>query len=249
MKIAIGFFGITRSLKYTIQSIELNVFNVLKENNIEYDIFLHTYKLSSYKNIRTREKPLDNKDIDNEEYKLLNPNYFKIDDQNEIKEKINITSYRTKSDPWRTGYNSVDNFILGCYSKHMLTKMIEEREKDKENEYDYIIFMRPDCRYIEKINIEYLKSVDDTSIITPNFHLFGKYKINDRFAITNRKTYKIYGNLFSHLFELSKSRMLHSETILGYILDTNKVKVKRVQFRFLRIRHDGSIAHDEYWYK
>ena len=35
----------------------------------------------------------------------------------------------------------------------MLTKMIEEREKDKENEYDYIIFMRQDCRYIEKINI------------------------------------------------------------------------------------------------
>lgn len=249
MKIAIGFFGITRSLKYTIQSIELNVFNVLKDNNIEYDIFLHTYNLSSYKNVRTREKPLDSKDIDNEEYKLLNPNYFKIDDQDEIKEKINIMSYRTNPDPWRTGYNSVDNFILGTYSKHMLTKMIEERENEKENKYNYIIFMRPDCRYIEKLNIEYLKSVDDTLIVIPNFHLFGKYKINDRFAITNRKTYKIYGNMFEHLLNISKKHMLHSETILGFILEIYRIYVKRVKFRFLRIRHDGSIAHDEYWYK
>ena len=37
MKIAILFWGLTRSLKYTIKSIKINVFNVLQENNIDYD--------------------------------------------------------------------------------------------------------------------------------------------------------------------------------------------------------------------
>ena len=53
MKVVVGFFGITRSLKYTIESINENIFNILKINNIEYDIYIHTYYLTNYKNIRT----------------------------------------------------------------------------------------------------------------------------------------------------------------------------------------------------
>ena len=55
------------------------------------------------------------------------------------------------------------------------------------DEYDYILFMRPDCLYIDKLDIEYFKLVNDKSIVTPNYQRFGRYKINDRFAITNKK--------------------------------------------------------------
>ena len=112
MKIAIGFFGITRSLKYTIESIKNNIFNVLTMNNIQYDIFIHTYNLSNYKNIRTNEIM---NDVNNEEYKLLNANFIAIDEQDKIKEQINMSLYRTHADPWNTKYNSVDNFILAQY--------------------------------------------------------------------------------------------------------------------------------------
>ena len=77
MKIVLGFFGITRSLKYTIKYIKLNILDILIRNKIDYDIFIHTYKLNSYENIRTGEL-IDN--IDNEEYKLLNAKYIQIDD-------------------------------------------------------------------------------------------------------------------------------------------------------------------------
>lgn len=86
MKVAIGFFGITRSLKFTIKSIEENVLGCLKSRNIDYDVFIHTYYLSDYKNIRTKEV-VRNKDIDTEEYKLLNANYVEIDNQVDIKKK------------------------------------------------------------------------------------------------------------------------------------------------------------------
>ena len=73
MKIAIGFFGLTRSLTYTIYSIRNNIYNVLNAHNIEYDVFLHTYRLNSYNNRRTNEKITNQRDIEilNNEYKLL----------------------------------------------------------------------------------------------------------------------------------------------------------------------------------
>lgn len=233
MKIAIGFFGITRSLKYTINSIKQNIFNVFEEKNIEYDIFMHTYFLNSYGNKRALEGKTDI--IDNEEYKLLSPKYLKIDDQDDIKKKLDLTSYRKFPDPWKTKYQSVDFFILGSYSKYMLTNMIENVEEN----YDYILFVRPDCIYRNKLKLEYLDLVNSNTIVIPDFHLIKK--INDRFAITNKKTYKIYGKIFLQLLHQSKKRPLHSETILGIILRNNKIHVKNVGFRFARVRCNGSI--------
>ena len=55
-KVAIGFYGITRSLKYTIDSIKTNFFDIFHQNNINYDIFMHTYFLNNYSNSRANEK-------------------------------------------------------------------------------------------------------------------------------------------------------------------------------------------------
>ena len=238
MKVAIGFFGITRSLKYTIDSINQNVLDVLKSNNIDYDIFVHCYSLSYYKNIRTKEEITNSSEINNEEYKLLNPKYSRQDSQDEIKKKLNLLSYRTHKDHWNTNYNSVDNFILGSYSKYLLTKMIEEHIE----EYDFILFMRPDCMYLYKIDIKNFNLVDDHSIVIPNFHYYGPHDINDRFAITNQKTYKIYGEVFTQLLEMSKKQCLHSETIIGKILvDYNRLNIHRIFFNFVRVRCKGNI--------
>lgn len=238
MKIAIGFFGITRSLKYTINSINNNILEVFKLNKIKYDIFLHCYYLSSYSNKRAKEK-INKKNIDNEEYKLLKPKYFKQHKQYKIKKRLNLKSYRTYKDPWNTGYNSVDNFILASYSKYRLTKMIKKHIK----EYDYILFMRPDCKYIQKFDIKHFNLVNNNTIVIPNFHLCSKYKINDRFAITNKKTYKIYGKVYKKLLDLSKKNILHSETILGIILKKiNNLNIKKIKFIFLRIRINGKIC-------
>ena len=137
----------------------------------------------------------------NNEFKLLNPKYAKVDIQDDIIKQLNLESYRTYPDPWKTNYNSVDNFILACYSKKVLTTMIEEHIE----EYDYVMFMRPDCLYLDKINIDYFSLINDQNILIPNFAIeHCKHKINDRFAITNTNNYKIYGNIFDNLLNLSK---------------------------------------------
>jgi hypothetical protein len=227
MKIALAFFGITRSLSYTIKSIQKNILKQLSEHNV--DIFMHTYSLKEYKNTRTKEH---SSNYDNDEYKLLKPNYLKIEDQKIIKKKLKLAKYRTHKDPWNTNYNSVDNFILAQYSKYQLVSMIENA-----GHYDYIIFIRPDCLYLDKLTIDHIRKATSHTIVIPNFHLFGPYKFNDRFAITTSETYKIYGSLFMSLLKMSKEQPLHSETVMGqYLKDLITI---RIPFRFSRIRVNG----------
>jgi len=242
MKIGLAFFGITRSLKYTIKYIKLNILDILLRNDIDYDIFIHTYKLNTYKNIRTNEF-INN--IDNEEYKLLNAKYVQIDDQDEIKEKINLPLYRTNADPWETNYNSVDNFILAQYSKSQLVNMIEKTNI----EYDYIIFLRPDVLYINKFDINFFKKTTDNSICIPNFHLYNLkndyIKFNDRFCITNMKTYKLYGDIYKYLLDISKIEELHSETILCKLMINYNLNIIYLDFLFLRVRFNGIITEED----
>ena len=44
-RLAICFFGINRSLKWTLKSIERNIFRVLENGGIGFDVFFHTYSL------------------------------------------------------------------------------------------------------------------------------------------------------------------------------------------------------------
>ena len=149
-----------------------------------------------------------------EQAKLLNADYLKIDDDTEIRREIDIEKYKTHHDPFKNNYNSVFNFILACYSRYQIVEMIKESEK----EYDYIMYVRPDCYYPNPLNVDFLEKVNDKEIVVPNFHLTKEHNVrngfNDRFAICNKNTYEVYGNVYLDLHKISKKRPLHSERVL-----------------------------------
>ena len=103
-KIAICFFGLTRSLKKTIILLNKNIFEKLKENNFMYDIYLHTYKLKSLTNSRSGEKDCL---LDNDEYKLLKTVEIMIEDQNEFDKTFNLKDYTKHGDPWYDKFQSL----------------------------------------------------------------------------------------------------------------------------------------------
>ena len=77
-RVALAFFGLTRSLKYTIDSIRKNIFQQLKTADIAYDVYLHTYNLKRLSNSRSGEAAVD---LNTTEWRLLEPDHFVTTDQ------------------------------------------------------------------------------------------------------------------------------------------------------------------------
>jgi hypothetical protein len=232
MKIALCFWGLTRSLKYTIHSIKKYILHVFKKYNIEYKIFIHTFKFDEkYNNPRTNEINIE---LDFEEYKLLDPDYIEIDHQDEVKTDINVFKYRTNADPWKTEYISVDNFLCAMYSKKQLGKMVENCEET----FDYIVYLRPDVRYHTYFDINYFTLANKYTICTPNFHLFPN--LNDRFCILTMCNLKKYYSLFDKMYEYSLSYQLHSERFQYHMFKIHyKWSIKYIPFQFNRVRANG----------
>lgn len=220
-KIALCFWGLCRSTHTTIDSINKHVFNKLKEFDFEYNIYLHTYKIN--------DATIDNN------YKLLNPDYYIIDDQNEIDLKLDLKKYRTCGDPWlhhnSVNFSLLNNSIRALYSQKKLTELMLSQNIN----YDYVIFIRPDVLFYDDLKLDYFK-IQKNEIILPNF---GKYPINDRFCICTMNVSKMYGIRFDHAYTYSLNNKLHSETYLNYILKNNNIKKIEVNFRFSRIRSNG----------
>lgn len=237
MKIALCFWGLTRSLKYTNKSIQDKILKILKNANIEYKIFLHTYKFkSNYYNPRAKEVGLT---LDFNDYKLLNADYIQLDDQDEVKKHLNMQKYRTNPDPWDTNYVSVDNFICAMYSKMQLGKMLE----NSGEQFDRVIFLRPDVKYLNNFEISFLSLVNHNTICIPNFHLYPDF--NDRFCISNYKNALVYCNLFEKMLDYSKTMPLHSERFQSYFLKKiYNLNVKLIPFYFNRVRTNGLIELD-----
>jgi len=234
-KIAVCFYGLCRSTNYTIESINKYIFMPLKELNFKYDIYLHTYNVNTpYTNIRNNE---ENITLDNNLYKLLNSTIYKIDNHENIRKTIDFAKYRSKGDPWSNDYKSLDNLILGLYSLNQVTQLW----KNSNKKYDYIIYLRPDVKFLNPLNLSFFLNLNNTNIVLPNYD---QYPINDRFAIGTPNVMLLYGERYLHAYDYSLTNKLHAETYLKYILDKNKIDIIKINFNFHRIRANG-FNHDE----
>jgi hypothetical protein len=238
MKVALIFWGLTRSLKYTLESIHKNIFDVLKEHSIEYDVFIHTYNIKgTYYNPRAGEKELTG--VCSDDCVKLNPTKYMIDIQEEVQKDINLLQYRSKGNPWGGSFHTLDNFITAMYSKMKATELCFSTG----NDYDCYLFLRPDVLYLNPIDVSWLTSVNDTTIMVPNFH-HTSWKFNDRAAICNKRVAELYGNIFTDMLDYSKQMKLHSETIHLIHMKKYGVSPEFIHFRFNRVRITGKVGKD-----
>ncbi len=132
-RVALCFWGLTRSLNFTVDSLRENILSILEKNGVKYDIFMHTYCFEGeYYNPFSCERGT----LDFEQHKILmgenpDPKFFKMENQHEIKEMLNTEQYRTFEDPWGNGYGTCDNFILALYSKLQVTNLVRNLEFGK----------------------------------------------------------------------------------------------------------------------
>jgi len=232
MRIALVFWGLTRSLNKTYPNIKNKIFDHLKNNKIEYKIFLHTYYFKGLLNDkRTGEK---NVKLNFDEYKLLQPDYYKIDNQDEIKKQININKYLK----FKYAYinKTSENLICALYSQLQATLLLEQSTE----KFDYIWYIRPDVIFKDIFPLRWLKWVNSNRFIVPLFA--GCKGINDRMAVLNTDQALIYGKRFYQIEKygnlIKGKQKFSSERFLKWV--TNKYKVKRVNYLFKRLRSNGN---------
>jgi hypothetical protein len=238
MRVALCYWGLCRSTDKTIQSIEQCIYEPLRKANIKYDVYIHTFTIDGkYSNAYAKEESIQ---LNNNLYLLLKPTDFIVENQDAIDKKLHFESYRTKglSPRWLTTWNKTtvsemtNNHIRALYSLNEVTKLW----KKPLNTYDCIIYLRPDVRFIRKLDTEWLNKLLPNECLLPDY---AKYPINDQFAILKPENAVLYGQRYEYLLEYSKINSIHAEEYLNYILKKNSMQIREINFRFGRIRANG----------
>jgi hypothetical protein len=234
LKIGICFFGLCRSTHHTAESIKTNIYTALNNLNIDYDIYLHTYKIDKeYNNKWSGES---NETINNDNWKLLNPTNFLIENEDDVIKELDLLKYRTHGDPWSWigdgSFKTLDNAILSLYSTYQVTQLW----KNSNIQYDAILYLRPDVIYYKPLLLSYFYPPQKNTILLPDFE---EWPVNDRLAIGPPDVMEIYGNRFLGAYEYSLTNQLHTETYLNYVLNKNNITVKKFHFNFSRVKING----------
>ena len=240
MKFCICFFGVIgRSIEYTIDSINENIFNVLKANNIEYDVFIHNMIVDKISNPRAGEI---NSIINNENYKLLNPTEY-IEDKQEDFDK-NYNNWRilfNNGDEYNNKFNTLKNAIRELYSLKRVTSLWENKEK-----YDFYLYLRPDLFYLTKLNVKMIlkymrKKYIEKSILTPGWERCkgsADIGINDQVYFGKYDVMLKMAKRIDYLEELSKIRY-NSEKFLYIVVKKYNINTINMNFNYILVRTRG----------
>lgn len=237
-KIAICYWGMTRSTKLVYNSHILNLFNVLANNNIDYKIFMHTWKLIKSKDIMRGN--VTNTQVNYEEYNLLQPNYYKIDEQDLFTDQLNFSDYFNKElydkygdSPHEWNPQLIINHLCALESQKRVYNMVN----DSGEEFDFIIFIRPDVQITNEFDVNIL--TNDFDIIIPNYAHNEGY--NDRFAILPfNKTLK-YACRIDEIIDFRKNHgRIVSEKYVKFIINKYYKNIKFINFNMKIIRPDGN---------
>lgn len=254
-KVAFVFYGLLRSIQYTLPNLQKHIFLPVLDAGYEYDIYCHNYTFPpnyKYNNHRAREYNIV---LDPDAYKLLNPKYYITDNQLDIAEQLCLETYRTRGDPWpHTQYKSLDNYLLAMYSKKKISELLKQNIESLPGQHNYecVIFIRSDVLFEKAIQIDKICQLLNSQqpstrpCLIPNFqHWLGG--LNDRMFISKPELAVQFGRSFDLLYDISKERKLHSEQINKYLIqEVYKSTPILVPIFFSRVRADGTQLKESY---
>jgi hypothetical protein len=240
MKVAVCYFGLTRSTKAVYKSHTKFIHDILKENNINFDIFIHTWKTKSSKQ-RVWDRTQSSL-INYEEYKLLNPNYYKIDPQEDFLNSIDMSKFFYKHIHENIGQNGKGEWIPELVQNHLCAlesqKRVFSMVCDTSEKYDMVIMVRPDALIENPLDILQITSFFEEYPSGISVPLFGKHEgYNDQFAIMKFENAHIYCNRVDEIADFRKNHgRIVSEKYVKYICDNYFEKINFIHFNFKLVR-------------
>ena len=236
-EIAIIFFGLTRNLKKTYLSIKYNIFKPLEDLGIGYKVFLHTYHLESITNARSGEQHVP---LDNDEWKLLRPYRYIIEDQNEVDKTLPMDEFCRYKNPWPEdpGKDSMRNMLRALHSlKQAWSLLVNERR------YDAYLILRPDLQYTSPLIIDFRLPVTGKVIYLPTWGTISSGE-NDRLCLTSWEGACTYMRRYDHVMLYARRATPNSHRFLKWVLDVSQIERRELSLSAVRIRAFEPLTDD-----
>lgn len=229
--IAICFFGITRSLSFTINSIRHNVVEPAQALG-QAKIYSHFFKQAIISNPRTREKG----NLNINEYSLLKSDWLKIEEPDTCLDIWNFDDLKSYGDRMSDDFRSIRNLVHQLHSIHSVTEAI------LLDAPDICIFCRPDLEYHDTLSstIKRAARLRSPGVFLPYWQPWGG--ANDRFAIcVGMEAIRAYGNRVELANAYCRENgPLHAEKLLRYALEREAIPQYPMSNRATRVRFDGN---------
>jgi len=235
-RIAICYFGKTRSTRFIYKSHQKHLFELLTKANIEYDVFMHNWKTNDNLIQRATLHIPD----DYLEYTLLDPTCYRIDKQDDYLNSLTWADYCDEEafkihgdGPYSWVPKLIKNNVCAQESLRRVTHMCTTYGK----KYDYVLYIRPDMLLESDFKCEWFQQVTPNSIhILP----YGGHRgFNDKLAITSFETCGFYGNRITEYVEYrAKHLRVAAEVFCRYAIEKYYTQVYRIELKTCLVRPD-----------
>jgi hypothetical protein len=237
-KVAVCFYGITRSLTHTIASIEQNVLNPARRH-ADLRVYSHFFLQRQIEDERTGESgPLNL-----EEYKLLPNDWLQLEEPELCLEQHGFSNLQAFGDAWDNRFRSLRNLVHQLHSLDTVTKAA------LSDGADICMFCRPDQCYHDSLGPALRRALRHDNLAQLPFWQPWT-GLNDRFALCSGQTaIAAYGQRIrvAEKFCRDRGSPLHSEQLVRYALEQANVPVRQISARASRTRLDGSQPYEDFW--
>jgi hypothetical protein len=233
MKIAVCFVGVTRNFsKYTLDSIEKNLFGVVAKHDPNFKKFAHFNKLEFLTNERSGEHGVA---IDQEEYKLLKCDEVELTDESLVDQRIDFDYLHKFGDAFQDNFGSLKNVLRQMYSLNCVADILERQN----TKFDLVIWSRVCLRFYKPIEIP--RTIRPHTLYTPWFE---RYRgLNDRFSLGDMETMLSIFRRQSMVrtFVQETGRPLGAESYLRWYAKKRGMDTRFLtSMNFSRVRADGT---------
>ena len=237
-RIAICYWGMTRSTKHVFYTHLRHLHQVLKDQGVAFHVFMHTWKTENTANVIWEH----NSDIpvDYEEYKLLNPDFYKIESQDAFLDTIRFADYFDRELYVKHGGDSEHEWRPQLIRNHLCAlesqKRVYRMVKESGGEYDYIMYIRPDVFVTNDFDVACLNTPFD--ILIPSYGHYEGY--NDRFAVVPFHMAEKYSARIDEIVEFRKTcGRIVSEKYVKHVVEKYYPNVQFIDFVMKIIRPNG----------
>ncbi|KAG5189549.1 hypothetical protein JKP88DRAFT_206066 [Tribonema minus] len=241
VRYALCFFGLIRSLQWTLDSIERHILAQLQSNaTVRYDVFVHTYRAARLDNPRAGETGVAHADPI-ADVQRLHPTRYLITSQDDL-DMVYPDVHLLSPLEWLYNENTtIQNIFRAQNSLSLSWAVMANYAAEHHIDYAGVVILRPDVLYLRDLDIVRQGILPEHTVFVANFGHYGG--CNDRFAYGHASAMRVYAHRLDTMVGSTAlpAKRVNSEQLLVHHLQAHNINVTLVDMLFARIRSTGQV--------